>query len=146
MAPMMPAMPAAPPPMAYAPLAATSGSTLSMPTTGSMSSVEVRGPGLLSLGLARLGQRLIDLGQTRIRTVQETVLAAPRSQPSGGTTTISTTSLTPMQAPPSAPPAAPPAAPLAAPPAAPPEAPAPSPQCPQCQQKHSWIHHWLGHN
>ncbi len=94
-APVMPAMPAAAPPPAYAPVAALSGSSFSVPTSRSSSSVEVRGPGLLGTGLARLGERLTEFGRTRIRTVQETVVETPRNQPVGGTTTISTSSLTP---------------------------------------------------
>ena len=73
---------------------------------------------MIGPGLARFGERLTQLGRTRVRTIQDTELQTPQIQPLGGTTTIATTGLTPIQAP-VAPPAVPPA---------PPEAPIPSPQ------------------
>jgi hypothetical protein len=147
MVPMVPVMapsyaPALAPPMAGPP-APVAGGSVSVPTTRSSSRVVVRGPGLLGAGLARLGERLTQLGRTRIQTVQETVLENQTSQPLGGMTTISTQGLTPpppSAAPPSAPPSYGP--PQGAPPA---EVPGPSPQG-GYPQKHSFVHHLLGHD
>ena len=82
------AMPMAPAQMGNAP--GLGGSSVSVPTSSSSTSVEVRGPSLLGAGLARVGQRLTQLGRTRVRTVQDTVLNTPQSQPIGGTATIAT--------------------------------------------------------
>jgi hypothetical protein len=82
------------------PMAAVTNQTLSLATTGAKTRVRVRGPGLLASGLSRLGERLIQLGRTRIETTQETTLEAPAAQVSGGgLTTISTTSTTPVAQP-----------------------------------------------
>ena len=82
------------------PMAAVTNQTLSLATTGAKTRVRVRGPGLLASGLSRLGERLIQLGRTRIETTQETTLEAPATQASGGgLTTISTTSTTPVAQP-----------------------------------------------
>jgi hypothetical protein len=71
--------------------------TLSLPSTGTRTRVHVRGPGLLGSSLARFGERLTQLGRTRIHSVQETTLEAPAVQsPGGGLTTISTTSAAPV--------------------------------------------------
>ncbi|MDR3620689.1 MAG: hypothetical protein P4L85_15160 [Paludisphaera borealis] len=143
--PMAPAyampMAAPPQPAAIGTGVGLAGSSVSVPTSGSMTSVEVRGPGMLAAGLARFGERLVQLGRTRVRTVQETVLQTPQSQPLGGTATIATTGTTPIQ-PPFAP-AAPPAPPARE--EAPPEAPTPSPQGGHSHQEHSLIKHLLGH-
>jgi hypothetical protein len=113
--PMMPMMPA----MAMAPAALTN-SSVSVPTSRTSSSLRVRGPGPLALGLSRIGERLVQLGRTRIESVQETVLDTPNVHGGGGLATISTSGLAPVQPPTqAAPPAAPPAAP---------ENPTPSPQ------------------
>ena len=106
---------------------AVNNQTLSLASTGTRSRVRVKGPGLLSASLARFGERLTQLGRTRIVSVQETTLEAPAAQaPAAGLTTISTTS----------------AAPVAPPPAtvllqAPPAPPAPPHVCkPPCQHQH----------
>lgn len=79
---------------------AVSNQTLSIPTSGAKTRVRVRGPGLLASGLSRLGEKLTQLGRTRIETTQETTLEAPVVQPSGGgLTTISTTSMAPVAQP-----------------------------------------------
>ncbi len=81
--------------------AAVTNQTLSLPSSGSRTRVRVRGPGFLGSSLARLGERLIQLGRARIETVQETTLEAPVSQSPGvGLTTISTTSSAPIASPP----------------------------------------------
>ena len=152
MVPMMPApaygppmVPAAPQPAMMGTAPALAGSSVAVPTSSSSSSVEIRGPGLLCAGLARVGERLVQLGRTRVRTVQETVLQTPRSQPLGGMATIATSGLTPGQAPvaPSAPsaPSAPPGREEA-----PPMAPTPSPQGARSHHEHSLLNHLLGHD
>ena len=71
-------------PVAYAPVAAQpvapaagaanlTNQTVSVPTSRSSTRVRVCGPGMINAGLARLGERLVQLGRTSIRTVQETV-------------------------------------------------------------------------
>ena len=78
-------------------LAAVSNSTLSIPSSGGRTRVRVRGPGLLGSAAARFGERLTQLGRTRIETVQQTTLEAPLFQSvGGGVTQISTTSTTPV--------------------------------------------------
>jgi hypothetical protein len=76
--PMIPMVPMMDPPMppAFAPPvpALVTGSSVSMPTSRSTARVRVRGPSLLGTGLARLGERLTQLGRTRVETVHETVL------------------------------------------------------------------------
>ena len=135
--PMMPAY-AAPQPPAMVPAAALTNSSVSVPTSRASSRVRVRGPGPLASRLARFGERLTQLGRTRIETVQETELDTPRIQPMGGVATISTTGAVPVQQPQA------PVAPPAAPPAAPPEAPTPSPQGQECHHKHPLFQHLLG--
>ena len=77
--------------------AGVSNSTMSLPTTGSRTRMRVRGPGMLASSLARVGERMTQLGRTRIETVQETTLQPTLNQgPSLGMATISTTSTTPM--------------------------------------------------
>ncbi|AMV40837.1 hypothetical protein [Planctomyces sp. SH-PL62] len=149
MAPMAPAFampmaPAPPQPAAFGTGMALGGSSVSVsvPTSSSTSSVEIRGPGIFSAALARVGERMVQLGRTRVRTVQETVLQTPQSQPMGGTATIATAGLTPIQ-----PPAAPPQPPQQyAPPEqeAPPETPVPSPQGAHAHPK-SKVHRLFGH-
>src|SRR5262249_31973563 len=95
----------------------------------STSRVSVRGPGMLGAGLARLGERLTQLGRTRIQTVQETVLETQASQPIGGMATISTSGLTPP--------------PAAAPPQAAPPAPCPPGPSPQAKLKKPPLFHHL---
>jgi hypothetical protein len=110
-------------------LAAVTNQTLSMPNSRSRTRVRVRGPGPFASSLARLGEKMTQLGRSRIETVQETDLETPYTQNAGtGLTTISSTSTTPV-----APPqtamlmAAPPQA--AQPPVCPaPPNPAPTPQ------------------
>ncbi len=135
--PMAPMMPVGPQPAAVGNGAALTGSSVSVPTSSSTTSVQVRGPGMIGMGLARFGERLTQLGRTRVRTVQETVLQTPQSQPVGGTATIATTGTTPVQAPvaPMQPQA--PQVPQA------PEAPTPSPQ--GTHQKHPFFRHLFGH-
>jgi hypothetical protein len=78
-------------------LAGVTNSTMSLPTTGSRTRMRVRGPGMLASSLARVGERMTQLGRTRIETVQETTLQPTLNQgPSLGMATISTTSTTPM--------------------------------------------------
>jgi hypothetical protein len=134
--PMAPAF-AAPQPPAMVPGAALSNSSVSVPTSRASTRTRVRGPGPLASGLARLGERLTQLGRVRIETTQETELDTPRSLPTGGVATISTTGAVPVNPPQM--PVAPPAAPVA-----PPEAPTPSPQGHEPHQKHSLFHHLLG--
>ncbi|WP_165246730.1 hypothetical protein [Paludisphaera soli] len=139
----MPMAPAPPPqPAAFGAGAALGGSSVSVPTSSSKTTVEIRGPGMLSAALARVGERMVQLGRTRVRTVQETVLQTPQSQPMGGTATIATAGLTPIQ-----PQAAPPQPPQqSAPPQnAPPDSPAPSPQGTHGHSKSSAIHRLFGH-
>ena len=82
---------------AGAPTLAVGTQTLSLPSSATRSNVRVRGPGMLQLGLSRLGDRLIQLGRTRIVSTQVTTLEAPRTQaPPGGLTTISSTTTTPV--------------------------------------------------
>jgi hypothetical protein len=144
MAPMAPAaMPMAPmvPAMAMAPAALTS-SAVSVPTSRTSTSLRVRGPGPLALGLSRIGERLVQLGRTRIESVQETVLDTPNVHAGGGLATISTSGLAPVPQPPAAPPAA---QPPAAPPASP-QAPTPSPQdAHPHHHKKSFMEHVFGH-
>jgi hypothetical protein len=128
-------------PVAPAPAAALTNQTVSVPTSRSTTRTRVRGPGLINSSLARLGERLTQLGRTRIETVQETELAPSVAQPSGGLTTISTTGLVPQPPPPTAPVSPPPPPPTA------PQGPTPSPQCATPQpQRHSLIQHLLGHD
>jgi hypothetical protein len=76
---------------------AVNNQMLSLPSTGTLSKVRVAGPGFLQLGLSRLGERLVQLGRTRIVSTQVTTLEAPRTQaPAGGLTTISSTTTTPV--------------------------------------------------
>ena len=128
--------------MAAQPVAPATGAanltnqTVCVSTSRSSTRVRVRGPCMINAGLARLGERLVQLGRTRIQTVQETELESPVVQPSAGLATISTTSASPPA------PVTPVANPV--PPQAPvvPQAPTPSPQgvC----QKHSLLHHLMG--
>ncbi|MDG3007787.1 hypothetical protein [Paludisphaera mucosa] len=140
--PMMPMAPAAPAygmmpmmaPAAPALAGAVAGSSVSVPTSSSTTSVEIRGPGMLSAALARVGERMVQMGRTRVRTVHETVLQTPAAAPVGGTATIATSGLVPV--PPPAPPQAPPEN-------APPESPVPSPQG---SHSHEKSHRWFGHD
>jgi hypothetical protein len=138
-------MPMAPPPaapIAAAPAgAALTNQAVSVPASRSSTRTRVRGPGLINASLARFGERLIQLGRTRIETVQETELAPPVAQTSGGFTTISTTGLVPQPTAPQPPPTAP------QPPPPPPTAPVPSPQGgPPSSHKHSLLQHLLNHD
>ncbi len=146
--------PVPPQPVAYAPVAAQpvvpatgtanlTNQTVSVPTSRSTTRVRVRGPGMINAGLARIGERLVQLGRTRIQTVQETELESPLVQPSAGLATISTTSASPVA--PVAPvtPVANPVPPQAPPPVVP-QAPTPSPQ--GVNQKYSLLHHLMGHD
>jgi hypothetical protein len=132
------------------PAAALVGSSVSVPTSSTKTTVEVRGPSLMAAGLARVGERLAQLGRTRIRTVQETVIQNPASQSYGGMATIATTGVTPIAPPPSlAPPAVPPAPPVAPPPSeqsspTPTPTPIPSLQGPSSQREHSLLKHFGG--
>ena len=120
------------------PLAAVTNQTLSLTTSGARTRVRVRGPGLLASGLSRIGERLTQLGRTRIETLQETTLEAPVTQsPGGGVATLSTTSMSPVaqqptltlsgpQPPCASPPCAPPAPPSG--PVQPPNPALPTPQ------------------
>ena len=120
-------------------VATLSNQSLSLPSSGTRTRVRVRGPGLLASGMARLGERMVQLGRTRIETIQETTLEAPAPQAPGiGTTTISTTSASPVVPPPSSvavpiqqmlPPRQPAAPQAPAIPAVPP-GPTPTPQAP----------------
>ena len=91
-----PALPAAP---AVAMPAAITNQTLALPASQTATRVRVRGPGLFAASLARLGERLVQLGQARIVTTQETVLQPPYPQTASGLTTISTTSAAPVARP-----------------------------------------------
>jgi len=111
--------------MPVAPQATLAASSVSVPTSKTKTTVEIRGPGMLSAALAKVGERMVQLGRTRVRTVQETVLETPQVQSTGGAATISTLGLVP--APPQA---APPSYAPPQPPPPPPEVqpPSPSPQ------------------
>ena len=127
--------------------AAVNNQTVSLQSSRTATRVRVRGPGLINSSLARLGERLVQLGRTRIETVQETDLESPPPQPTGGIATISTTTATPlMSAPPS--PVAPPPQPQAPQPQPPqPEAPpTPSPQSPGHPQRQSYFRGLFHHD
>lgn len=82
-------------------LAAVTNQTLSLPANASRTRIRVRGPGIVASSLARVGERLIRLGQAKIETVQETTLEAPYPQSSAnGVATISTTQTSPITPPP----------------------------------------------
>jgi hypothetical protein len=85
-------------------LAAVTNQQLNLPTSGSRTSVVIRGGGLFARAANRAGERLLALGRPRIRTVQETTLNTPLSQAGApGMTTISTTSAVPLPQPTSTP-------------------------------------------
>lgn len=129
-----PVVAAAPVAVAAAPaatVATLTNQSLSLPSSGTRTRVRVRGPGLLAAGMARVGERMVQLGRTRIETIQETTLEAPvAAAPAGGTTTISTTSASPVVPPPTSVsiPVQQQAPPQEAPPQAPPSYPTASPQ------------------
>ena len=77
-------------------LTAVNDQTLSLPTSGSSTQSRVRGPGMLSSGLARLGERLTRLSRDRIEyQCRRRGTRHPLVQPTGGgVATISTTSAT----------------------------------------------------
>jgi hypothetical protein len=81
-------------------LAAVNNQTFSLPSSASRTRVRVRGPGLVASSLARLGEKMTQLGRARIETVQETELQSPYTQNlSGGLTTFNSTSTTPISQP-----------------------------------------------
>ncbi len=124
-------------------LAAVTNQTLSLPTSRATTRVRVRGPGPLASSLARLGERMTQLGRARIETVQETTLEAPLTQSGGGgLTTISTTSTTPVSQPPATLTLSPPhpSPPPVCPTPAPPPQPMASPQT-ATPHKHWWWQH-----
>ena len=125
-------------PMGFAPVSpqpnAAAGAMLtnqsvSVPTSSSSTRVRVRGPGLINSGLARFGERLTQLGRTRIETIQQTDFQSQLTQPTGGLATINTSQAAPVA--PQAPQV--PAAPAA------PEVPTSSPQG-QAPRRH-FLHH-----
>ncbi len=124
---------------------ALSNQMLSMPTLGNSTRVRVRGPGLLASGLARLGERMIQLGRARIETVHSTELQSPFGQSSGpGLTTINTMSAAPIGLPQvtMVPAASTPPAAQQPPAACPPQPLAPALPTPQgVTQKPSWFGH-----
>ena len=71
-------------------MTALTSQSVSMPTSRSATRVRVRGPGPLASSLARLGERMTQLGKTRIETTQETEMAGSFTQPSGGVATFQT--------------------------------------------------------
>ena len=80
--------------------AAVTNQTLALPVSRASTRVRVRGPGLLASSLARLGERMTQLGRARIQTIQETTLESPMLQPTGGgLATLSTTTTTPVSVP-----------------------------------------------
>ena len=95
-APMPALAVAAPQPMLAAGMTSQS---LSLPSARSTTRVRVTGPGPFRLGLARLGERMVQLGRSRVRTVQETTLESPYSQSGPGLTTISSTASAPAPPP-----------------------------------------------
>ena len=90
---------------------------------------------MLASGLARFGERLTQLGRTRIETIQETELETPIAQPSGGIATISASSAAPVYPQTFSAPQAP---------QAPPPAPTPSPQ--GQPHKHPLLQHLFNHD
>ena len=98
-----PAAYAAQPTAAYAaapmPYAAVTNQMTALPVTGSRTRVRVRGPGPIRSGLASLGEKMTQLGRSRIETVQETELNTPAVQGGSGVATFATTHTTPVGAP-----------------------------------------------
>ncbi len=121
-------------------MTALTNQSVSMPTSRSSTRVRVRGPGLFGSSLARLGERMTQLGKTRIETTQETEMAASFTQPSGGVATFQTSALDTAPGPTNdefhAP--APAAAPNRAAPT--PQIPMASPQAAPSKHSHFWNH------
>ena len=87
-------------PVGYAasptPYAAVTNQTMALPTVGSRTRIRVKGPGPIRSGLATLGEKLTQLGRSRIETVQETDLNTPAVQGGGGVATFATSSTMPV--------------------------------------------------
>ncbi|MDB5352174.1 MAG: hypothetical protein JWN86_3421 [Planctomycetota bacterium] len=127
-APAPVAAPAAPVVAAAPPGFAITNQTVGLPTGGTTTRTRVRGPGPVRYGLSRVGERLVQLGRTRVETVNETVLHPSQVQGGSGIATFSTSSAMPVAVPQNQTQIL--AIPVAAPPPSQPEyeAPRPSPQ------------------
>ncbi len=79
--------------------AGVTNQSLSLPSARTTTRVRVTGPGAFRMGLARLGEKMTQLGRARVRTVHETTLESPFSQTGPGLTTISSTASTPVAPP-----------------------------------------------
>ena len=130
--------------------AAITTQSVSVPASRTASRVRVRGPGPLASAAARFGERLTQLGRTRIETVQETQLETQVAQsPPGQFLTLSSTAATPNMPPPQnnlMPASIPVHPPVGQPPVCqPPPPPPPQPQMPmpspQIPQKHGLFGH-----
>ena len=129
--------------------AAITTQSVSVPASRTSSRVRVRGPGPFASAAARFGERLTQLGRTRIETVQETQLETQVAQsPPGQFLTLSSTAATPNMPPqqnvtiPASVPGQPPVCqpPVCQPPPPPPQPQMPMPS-PQTQQKHGLFGH-----
>ena len=105
---------------------AVTNQTIGLPTSGTRTRIRVHGPGPLRAGLASLGERMVQLGRSRIEMVHETDLNTPAVQGGGNIATLTTSSATPFPPQMSTPPASMP--PQSPPPVCQPPPVTPSPQ------------------